>query len=115
MSVSSNRGINIHFAGDVKFQQEFDAAENTASPGLITGHTLSTGANTITVPTGFTVKAATIVPQEDNTVALILKGIAGDTGITISKTDPTSIAFETAPANFVINAASAVTLRIVWS
>jgi hypothetical protein len=115
MSVSSNRSVLISMTGDIEFIQEFPATENTAAPGLVTNHTLASGNNTITVPTGFTVKAATIVPQEDNAVALTLKGVGGDTGIVISSTAPTSIGFETAPANFVINAGAGVTVRIVWS
>jgi len=118
MSVASNRSIIINMSGDILFVEEFQAAENSAGPGTVTLHALITGNNTITVPTatGFTVKAATIIPPEDNTATLILKGVGGDTGVTISKTDPTSIAFETAPASFVLNAGASIDgLRIVWS
>lgn len=118
MAVNSARTITINLTGDVIADKIFSAAENAVSPGSITLHTLSVGANTITVPTvsGFTVKAATIIPPSGNTQALTLKGVAGDTGIVISSTDPTSIGFETAPANFVINSAGTVNgLRIVWT
>lgn len=117
MTVTAARSITVNLTGDVILNNIYSASSNTASPGSVTVHTLSAGANTITVPTGgFTVKAATIIPPVGNTAAITLKGIAGDTGIILSDTEPTSIAFETAPANFVINAGGTITgLRIVWT
>jgi hypothetical protein len=76
------------------------------------------GANTIVVPlaTGVTVKGATIIPPAGNLQSLVLKGIAGDTGVTLSMSDPTSIAFQTAPVNFVLTAGGTISnLRIVWT
>lgn len=118
MAATANRQVAINVSGDSIINKIYEAAENVASPGSITVHALTSGNNTITVPsaTGITVKGATIIPPSDNTQALILKGINGDTGITISNTDPTSIGFQTAPASFVINAAAAVNgLRIIWT
>jgi len=118
VAVSANRSVIIKLTGDVISSDEYSAAENVTSPGSITIHALVGGNNTISVPTvtGFTVKAATIIPPSDNTSALTLKGIGGDTGILISKTDPTSLGFDAAPASFVINSASNVNgLRIVWN
>ena len=118
MSVNSSRSVIVKMTGDVLFSEEFSAADNAVAPGSVTVHALSTGNNTITVPsaTGITVKGATIIPPSGNTASLILKGVSGDTGITLSNTDPTSIAFETAPANFVLVAGAAINgLRIIWS
>lgn len=118
MAVNAARTVTINLTGDVIADKIYSAAQNAASPGSITLHALSSGDNTITVPSasGFTVKAATIVPPSTNTQAITLKGVGGDTGIAISKTDPTSIAFETAPANFVLNAGAAINgLRIIWT
>jgi hypothetical protein len=118
MAVNAARQIAINLTGDVILDKIFSAAENAVSPGSVTVHTLALGANTITVPaaTGITVKGATIIPPAGNTQSLTLKGVAGDTGVLISNTDPTSIAFETAPANFVLSAGGAINgLRIVWT
>jgi hypothetical protein len=117
MSVTSNRYINVAFEDDVVFDESFNAVVNTLSPGSITLHTLSSGSNTITTPTGgSTVKAATIIPPTSNTLSLTLKGIAGDTGVVISGSEPTSIGFATAPTDFVLAAGGTITgLRIVWS
>lgn len=104
--------------GDILFDEEFSAADNNLAPGSVTIHALVIGANTIVVPlsTGMTIKGATIIPPVGNTAALTLKGVAGDTGIVISKTDPTSIAFEAAPVNFVLNTGAAINgLLIVWT
>lgn len=117
MSVNATRVITIAFTGDILGTNTLNAAASASSPGSITIHTLAPGANTITVPTGgSTVKGATIIPPSGNTNAITLKGVSGDTGVEISKTDPTSIGFETAPANFVLNAASTIAgMRIIWS
>jgi hypothetical protein len=118
MSVTSNLSVLINFSGGVISNTEFRAVENTESPGSVTLHSLSSGNNTITVPSssGVTVKGATIVPPSDNTQTLTLKGIAGDTGIALSKVNPTAISFDTAPANFVLNAGGTISgLRIIWT
>lgn len=119
MAATANRQIAINITGDSIINKVYEAAENAASPGSITIHELSSGNNQINVPTvtGITVKAATIVPPSGNTQALILKGTtAADAGLPISSTDPTSIAFETAPTHFHINAAGTVSgLRVVWT
>lgn len=65
---------------------------------------LQSGANTITVPTGCA--GCFIVPPTGNAVVLTLKGVTGDTGIPIAVNGVTPLAFGTAPASFVITAAS---------
>lgn len=118
MSITSNRSIVITFEEDYIGNLSFPAAENITSPGAISILTLASGNNIITLPTGgSSVRGATIVPPAGNTVALTLKGVAGDTGIVLSKVDPTSIAFDTAPpASFVLDAgAELIGLRIAWS
>lgn len=118
MAVNAARTVTINFTGDVIADKIYSAAQNAVSPGAITIHSLANGDNTITVPTsvGITVKGATIIPPSGNLLSLTLKGIAADTGIPISKTDPTSIAFEVAPVNFVIDAGGILEgLRIVWT
>lgn len=117
MAVNATRTVTISYTGDVVGSESLAATANAVSPGSVTIHSLSVGANTITVPTGgSTVKGATIVPPSGNAQSITLKGVTGDTGVDISKTDPTSIAFETAPANFVLTAGGTITgLRIFWT
>ena len=117
MAVAASRSITIQFTGDITAANTFSAASNAASPGDIDIVTLSSGANTITPPSGgSTPKAVTIIPPSGNTVLMTLKGVTGDTGVPLHKTDPTSIGLDTTLSTFVINAAAQITgVRLVWS
>lgn len=117
MAVTATRITVVTFTGDFTATNSFPAASNALSPGSTTIHTLNSGDNTITVPTGgATVKSAVILPPAGNVQGIIIKGAGADTGLILSKLDPTSIAFETAPANFILNAGGTITgLRIVWT
>lgn len=117
MATTSTRAVTLTVIGDVVSTNTLNAASNGSAPGSITIHSLSAGDNTITVPTGgSTVKGATIDPPDGNAQAITLKGAAPDTGIPISKVDPTSIAFETAPTSFILNAGGIINgLRIHWT
>lgn len=117
MSTNATRTITIAYSGDVNGTETLAAAPNAVTPGSVTIHSLTTGDNTITVPTGgSTVKGATIVPPSGNAQNITLKGVGADTGIPIGQQDPTSIAFQTAPATFVLNVGGNVTgLRIFWT
>lgn len=79
---------------------------NANSLGSITDTTLGSGANTITIPST-TAIGVLITPPTGNTVALTLKGVAGDTGVAMHLTNPTFFSFPAGTADFVITAASA--------
>ena len=118
MAATANRSEIITFTGDVTARITLVATENTASPADIQLLTLASGANTITLPTGgSTVKSATLVPPTSNSQTITLKGVTGDTGIALSKTQPTVVTFDTTPATtFVLTAGGTVTgLRIIWT
>lgn len=117
MSVASTRSQTIVYSGDVTGTETVAAATNSASPGSITTHTLASGANTITLPTGgSTVTAATILPPTGNTQTLTFKGVTGDTGVGMHLTDPTTFAFASSVTTFCLTAGGTVTgLRIYWS
>jgi hypothetical protein len=80
---------------------------------------LTSGDNTITVPAGATVavisppNASIPKPNPAVGITLKLKGAGGDTGVAISNTWPTELAWDTAPANFIINASTTGTAE-VW-
>lgn len=65
--------------------------------------TVST-AVTVTIPTvGGNCTAVVFCPASSNTNSLTLKGVTGDTGIAISKVNPTVIPLDTSPAaSFVV-------------
>lgn len=117
MAVSAARSIVITYTGDVVGTETLAAAPNAASPGSVTLHTLASGPNTITLPTGgSTVTCATIVPPAGNTQTLTLKGVTGDTGVPLHLTDPSAVTMAAANTTFVLTAGGTVTgLRIYWS
>ena len=115
MSVTSNRVIGIELTGGVNAPNlSYSAAENASSPGQITSNALATGINSISVPVGAV--GMTIVPPAGNIVSIILKGVAGDTGIYLHPTDPTSIGIVRASSPTVVLTVSGnVTVRIIWT
>ena len=118
MAVTASRTVTVTFVGDINATNAIVAANNASSPGSITIHSLAAGTNTITLPTGgSTPKGALIIPPTGNTQAITLKGVAGDTGVALGKTDPTSLSFDAPPpANFVLNAGGVIDgLRIIWT
>lgn len=66
---------------------------------------LSSGDNTITVPSGATV--ILFIPPTANTYAITVKGNAGDTGVRISKTKPTVLTWDAA-GSLILNAGGAI-------
>ena len=118
MAITSSRNVQVEFSGDETFNLIQSAADNTVSPGMVSIQTLTTGANTITAPvvSGIVVTALTIVPPSGNTNLITLKGLTGDTGIPIHKTDPTTIGLNTTFTSLVLNAASTIVgVRLIWS
>ena len=110
MAVTGTISISGTISGDVgggKTIGPFSIAP--ATPIVDTTHvTLSSGANTITVPT--TANGVVIVPPTNNAQTLTLKGVTGDTGVAISKINPTLLPFDTSPpANFCLTAGGTVT------
>lgn len=117
MAVTATRVTTITYSGDVVGTESLSAASNTASPGSVEIKTLSSGANTITVPTGgATVVACTIVPPAANTTSITVKGVTGDTGVRIHNTDPTSLSIDSSVTSFVLTAGAGITgVRLFWS
>ena len=118
MAITSNRTIQLQFEGDVTYSQPFFAAESLVAPGVIEFKSLALGANTITPPSvsGVTIKGVTIIPPSGNTTLMTLKGVTGDTGVPLHKTDPTSLGLDTTLTTFVINAAAVIAgVKFIWS
>ena len=78
-----------------------------SSVALINGNT------TVNVPA--TAQGFTIVPPPGSTVSKTLKGVAGDTGVPVHPTLPTSVALTPgAVASLVISANGAETVEVLW-
>lgn len=112
MSVTSNRSVTIEWSGDVEYSQTFDAQTVSTGSGQNQIVALSSGNNTITPPTNAI--AVTIIFPDGNTVQVTLKGVNGDTGIALNLTGPTSLGLQSV-STFVLSAASAVTVRLIYS
>lgn len=115
MAVTAERQVNVQYSGEgLNANNSFAAASNAASPAQQTYTNLSSGANTITVPTGAT--ACTIIPPAGNTTSITLKGVTGDTGFRLHNTDPTSLALYSTVTDFCLTAAAGINgVRLVWS
>lgn len=117
MSITSTRITTVVFTGDVSATFNAQAASNTQAPGQSVLVTLTTGNNTITPPTGGSVpNSVTITPPAGNTQTITLKGVSGDTGISLHKTNPCTITFFNPTDTFVLVAGATITgVRMTWS
>lgn len=117
MSITSTRVTTTVFTGDVSATYVAQAASNTNSPGTSYLTSLTTGNNTITPPTGGSVpNSVTITPPAGNTQTITLKGVSGDTGISLHKTNPCTITLFDPTSTFVLVAGGAITgMRFTWS
>jgi hypothetical protein len=111
MAVTSRVTAQLELTNDVALDSIFQWSTNAASPGQTYMVNLISGNNTITVPTGGSsvLAGVVIVPPAGNAVVLTLKGVNGDTGITLGLTNPSVVSLGIAVASFVVNAAGAVT------
>jgi hypothetical protein len=113
MAVTSLRRLILQLTGDVT-SEIIRESENAASPGDVDLVTLSSGANTITPPAN--AQAVMIIPPDNNTIVITLKGIAGDTGVELHKTQTSVIALNNAATTFVLNAAAQIQgVRLCWA
>lgn len=115
MAAKSRRKITVTYSNDVEGENELNAADSSDSPAMIEQFALSDGDNEIEVPSGAT--CASIVKAGGNTIAITLKGDAGDTGILLHNTDPDSISLASGQTSFFLSITSEVdtSVRIFWS
>lgn len=118
MSITSTRSIAISFAGDQSFTviDSRLSVVSTTSPAVEELKALTTGSNTITVPSAATTPTAvTIIPPAGNTNTLTLKGVTGDTGVVLHKTQASSIGLDTTQATLCITCAAPTNVRFIWT
>jgi hypothetical protein len=118
MSITASRTVQIQYSGDMSSQIINSALDNTTAFGETDTDTLTIGANTITAPvvSGLTISGLTIIPPPGNVNLIILKGVTGDTGVPLHKTDPTSIALDSTFVSLVLTVTVAVVgVRLIWT
>lgn len=114
MPASSTRSVTVAYTGDVTIpNQTLVALANGASPEQIEAKALAMGDNAVPVPPGAT--ALTIMKPAGNAVLVKLKAVNGDQGVSLHHTDPDSISLDPSQTALVLNAASAVTVRLLWT
>ncbi len=118
MSITSSRIVQIQFSGDVTSEIIQSALDNIVSPAEPVITTLSIGNNTISPPvvSGIIVTGLTIIPPAGNVNIITMKGVAGDSGIPLHVTDPTSLALDAGFSSLVLSVGIAVVgVRLIWS
>lgn len=117
MARTSNRSINIIFAGTLVANNTYAAAQNSATPGDIDLIDLAIGFNLITPPAGgSTPKGCTIIPPAANLNAILLKRVTGDTGINLHLTDPTSLGLGSPTETFGLTVVAAIAgVQLIWT
>lgn len=103
-------------------QRTFGPLSITSSAAVMstTIVTLSVGANTVTVPNGATAvmvcppNSTSPTPNPQFAGTLTLKGVTGDTGVVVSNKWQSVIAWDTAPATFVITSTATGSLELWW-
>lgn len=117
MASSSTRGQTVVYTGDVQASLYNSAGTNANSPAQTSIQNLAIGFNAIVPPGGGTVPTAlTIIPPVGNVNLMVLKGITGDTGIPLHKTDPTTVALDVSFTTLGITVTVGITgVRFIWS
>jgi len=83
---------------------------NPTSTDAVSVTSFSTGFTSVTIPTNAI--GVVIVPPAGNAQTLTLKGITGDTGITIHPVNPTLVNFATGTTTFGITVGGTVVLEL---
>jgi len=85
---------------------------NTASIDDSQLLTTINGNNTVAVPTGAV--GVILFPPAANVIPIILKGVAGDTGISLHLTDASKISLNPSVTSFVLNVAGGISINLEW-
>lgn len=115
MAKTSNTSIGVTVSGDGienTYVPRGSPVENTSAPqGGPVRLSLSAGNNSITIPTGAI--GAVFSPPTTSTNVKIVKGVNGDTGVTVRNADPFMLTFG-AGATLVINSVGSEDLDVQW-
>lgn len=111
MAITATTTITVNVSGDIVGTFTVPSDSNVTSPGRRDTIALAAGNNAIVGPAGTT--KAIIIPPTGSAITKVLKGVAGDTGISIANVAPTLISLSGA-AVFVINASNIETIQVLW-
>lgn len=86
---------------------------NTLAPDPIQDIAMTSGANTVTVPSG--AQYVVIVPPSGSVITMTLKGDAGDTGVHLATNRPSLMALASNAATFVLTLSSGQNVQLCWA
>ena len=115
MAKTATTTLTVNVQGDGLNYTDADTLSNTAAVAP-TSVACSAGNNTVNVPTSLqsgTVRVK-IKPPAGNATALTLKGVNGDTGISLTPSEPSFLSMPSGTSSFVINAGGSVTVELEW-
>lgn len=116
MAKTSSASIGVTVSGDGEtctYVPPGSPMTNASAPnGGTVDVALAAGNNVITLPTGAI--GVVISPPTSSTNAKIIKGVAGDTGITIRPNAPMMLTFGAAVTVFSIDSAGIETIALHW-
>ena len=113
MAATANITVSGNFSGLATGSRTIgpNTVTSTTANGQVQQIVLQSGANTITCPTTPAPTGCVIVLPSTNTALTTLKGVTGDTGVSIGKVGTVMLSWDSAnaPASFVLNSASTQT------
>lgn len=118
MGITSSRNLQVQFSGDFTGNIIQSALDNSSSPGEVQIVRLASGNNTISLSavTGIVPTALVIIPPAGNATLITLKGVNGDTGIPLHKTDPMTVSLDSTFTSLVLNAAAQIDgVKLIWT
>ena len=117
MTITAVRTSSVSYSGDAAQAGTGVSTSSTNSAAPMIGAqvvNLSSGFNTITLPTGFTIYGVDFTPASGNTATLTLKGVTGDTGVPLHLTKTASISFASGTTTFGITAGAATSATLSY-
>lgn len=114
MAETATGSLTVAVAGDGDTGSFTYAIPSNAAAAPPSTFLLANGANTILLPTGYTVNGVMVKPPNGSVVTKTSKGIAGDTGIPRQPAYAWVETFAAGTVSFVITAGGAETLRLIW-
>jgi hypothetical protein len=114
MATTETVQVTVTCSGDgIKSKWEPTAMTNSAGvAGGPVKYTMSSGDNTLTVPTG--AMGVVLAPPASSAAVLRLKNDAGETGFALRTGQPALIALPTGTAEVLVNASAEVFLYLHW-
>jgi hypothetical protein len=114
MAKTAVPAISVQCTGDgiSAFTIAVSPAQNATSPANHQLVAVISGNVTVTPPSG--TLYALIVPPSGSTVTKTLKGVAGDTGVPLSLTNPSLISLAVSPGTFVLTGSATESLDVYF-